>query len=166
MSDLQEKLNNLASRLMPNRATTGTAPEPEPAPDTIPGPSPVEKVIPWAEGQSGATVNWDEYDIIPESVPLYKKAKFLDGKWLYPYDNYMTKQVTVGKLAETIEDTVNPTDWRLVSITPNGTGMVILIYSRRTIHELPIPHDISMLPPMAQHSVTDEAIEAWSGGNE
>ena len=84
MSDLQEKLNNLASRLMPNRATASTAPEPEPVPDTIPGPSPVEKVIPWAEGQSGATVDWDEYDLTQDDLPLYRKAKFINGEWLFP----------------------------------------------------------------------------------
>ena len=119
------------------------------------------KVLPWAEGQSGSTVDWDEYDLTQDDLPLYRKAKFINGEWLFPYDNYMVENVTIGKMAQTIENIVNPADWRLMSITSNGTGMVILAFTRRTVHKLAMPVKLTDIPPLPLHNVAEEDVAKW-----
>lgn len=128
MSDLQGKLQSLATKLGLNHETT---------PPTAAPAGAVE--VPWAEGQSGAEVDWSEYEIAAEYVRLYRKARFHNGEWLFPYVHYTNLNTTVGKIPADLERMVNEEDWKIVTIQPNGAGMQSVLLTRTTSHQLASP---------------------------
>lgn len=134
MSDLQGKLQSLATKLGLNHET--------PLPTVAPA---GEVEVAWGEGQSGAEVDWSGYEIPAEQVRLYQKARFHNGEWLFPYVHYTSLNATVGKIPADLERMVNEDDWKIVTIQPNGAGMQSVLLTRTTVHPLTFPVKVQPL---------------------
>lgn len=156
MSDLNEKLSALANKLGITRD--------EPTPET-----PVEtRSTGWTEGQSGATVNWDLYDLDTPAVKMYRRARYHEGEWLMPYFHYKTLNLPVSRVAEALEGLVNDEDWKLLSIQSNGAGMQAITLTRTTMHGLGTPRLLQDLEPLqvdeeAMHENTDRWVNEQKG---
>ena len=161
MSDLNEKLNALATKLGINRdERTPDAPAPD-------APAPVRTTA-WTEGQSGATVNWDEYDLDTAAAKMYRRARYHEGEWLMPYFHYKTLNLPVARVAEALEQFVNDEDWKLLSIQSNGSGMQAITLTRTTMHPLGAPRLLQDLEPLAvdeeaMHESTDRWVNEQKG---
>lgn len=134
MSDLQGKLQSLATKLGLNHDT--------PLPTTAPA---GEVEVTWGEGQSGAEIDWSDYEIPAQQVKLYQKARYHNGEWLFPYVHYTNLNTTVNKIPAELEHMVNEDDWKIITIQPNGAGMQSVLLSRTTVHPLVHPVKIKQL---------------------
>lgn len=94
----------------------------------------------WEEGQLGNTVDWTKYDVSPEAYAAYNRAKFINGKWVVNYTNFTTINDAISKVPAQLEDAINGSpQWKIVSVLPNGSGMISALLTCTTTHELVTP---------------------------
>lgn len=150
MSDLHEKLHSLATKLgMGGHSENGSTTQTE------------ERSEVWSEGQGGETVDWSEYDIPSESLMVYRRARYTSGDWVCPYTHYQTISEPISKFSLRLEEMVNAEpQWKVLSINPNGSGMLSAVLVRISAHKLTRPEKRQV--PLAELAEGDEdAVSQW-----
>jgi hypothetical protein len=152
MSDLQGKLQTLASKLGLGAAG---GPAAGAAVHTT------EVTVPWSEGQSGAEVDWTDYEVDADSVRFYRRARYHNGEWLFPYVHYRTITEPVSKLAERVEHLVNEEGYKILTVQPNGSGMLAAVLYSTTVHPLATPARVTKLA-VAEPETFDDRSDEWA----
>ena len=124
-------LNKLDERLAASDAIAAATPVDGPAPE-------------FHEGQKGNTVNWSNYDIPLDHLPLYGRAVYMGGLWQFPL--VRCKAVTGGwgdsetSLAPRLERLINEESWRIHgNVISNGAGSGAALLTNIEWTPLPTP---------------------------
>lgn len=104
------------------------------------GLNPSEPSTEWEEGTLGTSVDWSKYDVSPEAIPTYNRAKFTNGFWVVNYTNFVTLNDAISKIPDQLEDAINGSpSWKIVTVLPNGSGMISVLLTCTTAHTLVTP---------------------------
>lgn len=121
-----------------------------------------EPVVSFSEGQSGADVDWDGYNLTEEQVRVYRRATYTSGHWVLPYANYMAVSKPVSQFAPEIEDLINSgIGWKVLTIHPHGSGMITAVLTCVTHHALATPLKISDVADASIAEVDETKLGEW-----